>query len=122
MLDLQRVRQRTEGPSSVGSLGSLSFNHFDVALGSIGSTLGPGDVWGEGRAALAEDDDERGKYADQAACEDGGALSPASPVTPGSPLEGSVGMVRSVFGPDEEAETARRGFRPDAHTRCSQTS
>ena len=48
MLDLQRVKQRMEGPSSVGDLRSLSFNRFDAALGSVGAALEPGDIWGDG--------------------------------------------------------------------------
>ena len=54
MLDLQRVKQRMEGPSSVGDLRSLSFNRFDAALGSVGAALEPGDIWGDG---APEDED-----------------------------------------------------------------
>ena len=48
MLDLQRVKRNTEGPSSIGSLHTISFNRFDNALGSICATLQPRDVWGDG--------------------------------------------------------------------------
>ena len=47
MLDLQRVKHRIGGPSSIGSLRSVSLGRFDDALGSVGATLAPTDVWGD---------------------------------------------------------------------------
>ena len=48
MLDLQRVKRRMEGPSSMGSIRSLSLNRFHGALGSIGVKLELEDMWGDG--------------------------------------------------------------------------
>ena len=56
MLDLQRVKQRLETQSSIPSLPSLSFNHSNNALGSIGAQLQPGDVCGDGSPETDNED------------------------------------------------------------------
>ena len=47
-----------DGPSLVASLRSLSFNRFGNVLGSIGATLQPGDIWGDGDFLEADDTEE----------------------------------------------------------------
>ena len=58
MLDLQRVKQQMDGPSLIVSLRSLSFNHFSNVLGSIGATLQPRDIWGDGDSLEADNTEE----------------------------------------------------------------
>ena len=45
MLDLQRVKVRTQNQISYSSLSELSFRVDGDALGSLGTTLQPADVW-----------------------------------------------------------------------------
>ena len=104
MLDLQRVKQRMEGPSSVGDLRSLSFNRFDAALGSVGTALDPGDIWGDG--APEDEDAEEDQPVATEECDSpasGSSPRPADLLSSEPPLRDSLntpGAVHTVLVED----------------------
>ena len=62
MLDLQRVKQYTEDGDvpRTSSLGEISFRVDGGLIGSLGTTLQPGDVWSSADSRGGADEENTG--------------------------------------------------------------